>query len=151
MLHALCELAMTRQPAVKVGIFLSVTLDALTHAPNLLLQALCLLDLTMTFLTGNLVVNMTLMIKQHVFGHVIDFYPWRRCIAVKKFVLLFYPWMFGNNIFMAVQAFFHSRQSGMIGIGHIGMAILALDLFNPAVNIMAERYRLLRPNTGLRR
>ena len=100
---------MACQPAIEVGIFLLVTLDALTHAPNLLLQALCLLYLTMTFLTGNFIVNMALMIKQHMFGHVIDFYPGRRCIGVKKFVLLFYPGMFGNNIFMAVQAFFHGR------------------------------------------
>ena len=141
---------MACQPAIEVGIFLSVTLDALTHAPDLLLQALCLLYLTMTFLTGNLVVNMTLMIKQHVFGHVIDFYPWRRCIAVKKFVLLFYPGMFGNNIFMAVQAFFHGRYSGVIGIGHVGMAVLTLDLFDSTVNIVAEGNRLLRSNGAIR-
>ena len=142
---------MARQPAVEVGIFLSVTLDALTHAPNFLWQALKLLYLAVAFLTGNFVVNMTLVIKQHVFGHIIDLYPGRWRIGVKVFVFLFYPGMVGNNIFMAVQAFFHRRYTGMIRIGHIGVAILALDLFNPAVDIMAERYRLLRPDTGLRR
>ncbi len=142
---------MACQPAVEVGIFLLVTLDALTHIPDFLRQALKVLHLTVTFAAGNFVVNMTLVIEQHVFGHIIDFYPGRRCIGVKVFVFLFYPGMFGNNIFMAVQAFFHRRYSGMIGIGHIGVAILALDLFNPAVDIMAERYRLLRPDTGLRR
>jgi len=142
---------MACQPAIEVGIFLSVTRDALTHAPDLLRQPLNLLYLTVTFLTGNFVVYMTLVVKQHVFGHIIDFYPGRWRIGVKVFVFLFYPGMFGNNIFMAVQAFFYGRYSGMVGIGHVGMAILALDLFNPAVDIMAERYRLLRSDTGLRR
>ena len=38
----------------------------------------------------------------------------------------------------------------MIGIGHIGMTVLALDLFDPAVNIMAEGDGLLRSDGGLR-
>ena len=142
---------MACQPAVEVGIFYSVTLDALAHAPNFFGQPLNCLYLTVTFLTGNFVVNMTLVIKQHVFGHIIDLYPGRWCIGVKIFVFLFYPGMIGDNIVMAVQTFFHGRYSGMIGIGHIGVTILALDLFNSAVDIMAERYRLLRPDTGLRR
>jgi len=94
---------------------------------------------------------MKLVIKQHVFGHIIDFYPGRWCIGVKVFVFLLDPGMVGNNIFMAVQAFFHRRYSGMIGIGDEGVAILALDLFNTAVDIMAEWDRLFRSDTGLRR
>jgi hypothetical protein len=142
---------MACQPAVEVGIFLSVTLDALTHTPNFLRQPLKFLHLTVTFLTGDLAVNMALVIKQHVFGHIIDFYPRRWRIGVKVFVFLFYPGMAGNNIFMAVQAFFHRRYSGMIGIGHVGVAVLALDLFDAAVDIMAERDGLLRTDMGLRR
>jgi hypothetical protein len=38
----------------------------------------------------------------------------------------------------------------MIGIGHIGMTVLALDLFDPAVNIVAEWDGLLRSDGGLR-
>lgn len=141
---------MACQPAVQVGIFLSMTLDALTHIPDFLGQALKVLHLTVTFGTGDFAVNMALVIKQHVFGHIIDFYPGRCRIGVKVFVFLFYPGVFGNNIFMAVQAFFHCRDSGMIGIGHVGMAILALDLFNPAVNIVAEGNRLLGSNGAIR-
>jgi hypothetical protein len=142
---------MACQPAVDVGIFLLVTLDALAHAPNFLRQPLNFLYLTVTFLTGNFAVDMTLVIKQHVFGHIIDLYPGRWRIGIKVFVFLFYPGMVGNNIFMAVQTFFHRRDSGMIGIGHMGMTVLALDLFDAAVNIMAERDGLFRPDTGLRR
>jgi hypothetical protein len=139
------------QPAVEVGIFLSMTLNTLTHVPNFLRQALKILHLTMTFGAGNLAINVALVIKQHVFGHIIDFYPGRWRIGVKVLVFLFYPGMVGNNIFMAVQTFFHRWYSGMIGIGHVGVTVLALDLFYPAVNIMAERDGLLRSDSGLRR
>ena len=93
---------------------------------------------------------MALVIKQHVFGHIIDFYPGSRRIGVKVFVFLFYPGMVGNNIFMAVQTFFHRRYSGMIGIGHIGVAILTLDLLDSTVNIVAERDGLFRSDGALR-
>ena len=135
---------MACQPAVEVGVFLAVTLDALTHAPDFLRQTLRFPHLTVTFLTGNFFVYMALVIKQHVFGHIIDFYPGCGRIGVKIFVFLFYPGMIGNYIVMAVQAFFHRRDSGMIGIGHEGVAVLTLDLFDPAVDSMAERDRLLR-------
>ena len=102
MLHALCELTVACQPAIEVGIFLSVTFHALTHAPDLLRQALNFLYLTVTFLTGNFVVNVTLVVKQHVFGCVIDLYPGRRGFGVKVFMFLFYPGVIGNNIFMTV-------------------------------------------------
>jgi len=68
---------MACQPAVKVGIFLPVTLDAFAHTPNFLRQALQVLYLTVTFGAGNFLVNVALVIKQHVFGHIIDFYPGR--------------------------------------------------------------------------
>jgi hypothetical protein len=145
------HLTMARQPAVEVGIFLSVALDALTHAPDFLRQPLKVLHLAVTFLAYDFAVNMALVIEQHVFGHIVDFYPGRWRFGVKVFVLLFYPGMVGNNIFMAVQAFFHRGYSGKIGIGHIRVAVLALNLFDPAVNIMAERDGLLRPAKGLRR
>ena len=128
-----------------------MTLDALTHTPDFLWQALKFLYGTMAFLAGNSAVNMALMIKQHVFGYIIDFYPGCRRIGVKVFVFLFYPGMIGDNIFVAMQAFFNRGNSGMIGIGHERVAVLALDLLDPAVDIMAERDRLFRPDFGLRR
>ena len=135
---------MACQPAVEVGVFLAVTLDTFTHAPDFLRQTLRFPHLAVTFLTGNFLVYMALVIKQHVFGHIIDFYPGCGCIGVKIFMFLFYPGMIGNYIFMTVQAFFHRRDSGMIGIGHEGVAVLTLDLLDPAVDSMAERDRLLR-------
>jgi hypothetical protein len=58
--------------------------------------------------------------------------------------------MFGDNIVMAVQTFFHRRDSGMIGIGHEGVAILTLDLLDPTMNVVAERNRLLRSDGAIR-
>lgn len=141
---------MARQPAIEVGIFLLVTSDTLLHAPNFLWQPLKVLHLTVAFGAGDFAVNVALVIKQHVFGHIIDFYPGRWCFGVKVFVFLFYPGMVCDNIVMAVQAFFHRRDSGMIGIGHIGVAVLALDLFHATVDIMAERDRLHRSDGALR-
>ena len=51
---------------------------------------------------------------------------------------------------MAVQTFFHCRYSGMIGIGHIRVAILTLDLLDTAVHIVAERDGLFRSAGALR-
>jgi hypothetical protein len=150
MLHALCWLTVARQPAVKIGVLFLMTLDTLAHAPVFIRQALNILHLTVTFLTGNFAVNVTLVIEQHVLGYIIDFDPGRRCVGVKVFVLLFYPGMFGDNVIMAMQAFFHRRDAGMIRISHIGVTILALDLFHPAVDIMTERNGLLRPDSAVR-
>ncbi len=153
--YALCPLlyailAMACQPAVEICIFLLMTLDTLTHAPYFLRQPLKVLHLTVTFSTGNFAIDVALVIEQHMFGHIIYFYPGRGCIGVKVFVFFFYPGMIGNNIFVAVQAFFDRRYSGIIGIRHVGVAVLALDLFHPAVNIVAERDGLLRSNGALR-
>ena len=141
---------MARQPAVHIGALFKMTRDTLIHVPDLRRQALKVLHLPVAFGTGDFAVNMALVIKQHMLGHIVEFYPrcWR--IAVKVFVFLLYPWMLGDNIFMAMQTFFYGRYSGMIGIGHIGVAVLTLDLFDPAVNGVAERYRLLRSNGAIR-
>ena len=141
---------MARQPAVHIGAFFKMTRDTLIHVPGFMRQALKVLHLPVTFGAGNFTVNMALVIKQHVLGHIIDFYPgcWR--IAVKVFVFLFNPGMVDDNVFMAMQAFFHCRDSGVIGIGHIRVAVLTLDLFDPTVNSVAEGNRLLRSNGAVR-
>lgn len=59
-------------------------------------------------------------------------------------MLLLNPGMIFNNVVMAVQTLFHRRNARVIGIGHIGMAVLALDLLDAAVNRVAEGNRLLR-------
>ena len=79
---------MACQPAAEVSIFLAVALDALSHAPVFVRESLEVLHLTVTFLTGDFVVNMSLVIEKNVFGHVIDFYPRRGGFGVKVPVFL---------------------------------------------------------------
>ena len=142
---------MACQPAVEVGIFLPVTLDTLPHAPDFLRQTLRFPYLPVTFLTGDFFINVALVVEQHVFSHIIDFYPgcWRTGVKISVFLL--YPGMIGNDIVMAMQAFFHRRNSGMIGIGHEGVAVLTLDLLDPAVDSMAERDWLFRSDGAIRK
>ena len=124
--------------------------QAHAHAPVFMRQTVQIGNLTVTLLTGDLAVNVPLVIKQHMFGNIIDFYPGRWRIGVKIFVFFFYPGMIRDNIVMAMQTLFHRRHAGMIGIGYVRMTVLTLDLFDAAVNVMAERDGLLRSDEGLR-
>ena len=141
---------MARQPAIEVGIFLSVARNTLIHVPGLMRQTLQVLHLSVAFGAGNFAVDVPLVIKQYMFGHIIKLYPGRWRFGVEVFVFLFDPGMVGDDIIMAVQTFFHRRDSGMIGICHVGVAVLTLDLLHPAVDIVAEGNRLLRPNIAVR-
>ena len=91
------------------------------------------------------------MVKQYMLGYVVNLHPGRRSFGVKIHMFLFNPVMVGDNIFMAVQTFFHRRQSRMIRIVNIGMAKSALDLLYAAVHRVAERNRLFRSDPGGRR
>ena len=135
---------MTCQPAVNIDFFLVVAFQAHSHPPGFAGQALQVLHLSMTLLAGNLAVDVTLMVEQDMFGHIIDFYPRRRRLGVEICVLFLNPGMLLNDIIMTVQALFHRRQSRKIGVGHIRVAVLALDLLDAAVHIVAERDRLFR-------
>ena len=113
-------------------------------------QAVIVLNLPVTFLTGNFAVDVPLMVEQNVFRHVVHFLPGCGCLGVVIFMLLLDPGMFFDDIIMTVQALFHWRDAGLIGVGHIGMAVLALDLLNAAMHRMAEGNRLLRSESTLR-
>lgn len=53
-----------------------------------------------------------------------------------------------NNIIVAMQTFFHGWDSRKIRVSHRRVAVLALNLFDPDMDIMAEGYRLLRSDAG---
>jgi hypothetical protein len=126
-----------------------MAIDALPHKPSLGGQALRIFHLTMTLPAGNLAVDMTLMIKQHMFRDIINFHPGGRCLGVEITMFHFNPRVIGNDVIVAVQAFLYRRDSWMVGIGHIGVAVLALYLLYTAVDIVTERNRLFRTNIGL--
>ncbi len=52
-----------------------------------------------------------------------------------------------DDVIVAVQTFFHRGNAREIGVGHVGMAVLALDLLDATVHIVAEGNRLLRAKT----
>jgi hypothetical protein len=139
-----------RQPAIYVDVPLKVTGDAFIHVPGFVRQPVQVLNQTVALLARYVVVNVPLMVEQDVLGHVIDFYPGGRFLPVEIFVLLLNPRMPFNDVIMAVQALFHGRHSRKIGVGHVGVAILALNLFNPAVDVVTERNRLLGSQSGVR-
>jgi hypothetical protein len=140
---------MTRQPAIDVGIFLFMTFNTLPHAPVLVRQAVKVLNLSVAFLARNFAVDMPLVIKQDMLGHIVDFLPGSGCLGVEILMLLLDPGMFLDNIIMAVQTFFHRRNARVIGIGNVGVTVLALNLLDAAVNRVAEGNRLFRPETAI--
>jgi hypothetical protein len=137
----------TGQPAVHIGLFGLVTFYALTHAPLFSLQAVRIFNFPMAGLAHYLTVDMPLVVEQDVFGQLVDFHPGRRRLGVVIFVLFLNPWMVGNDVLVTVQAFFHRRQTGVIGIIHIGVTESTLDLFYAAMHGMAEGYGLFGPET----
>ena len=143
-------LAVTRQPAIDIGILLIVAFQAHSHPPLLVRQSLNVLNQTVAFLAGNFAVDVPLMIEQDVLGHIVDLFPGSRGLGVEVFVLLLDPGMFFDDVVMAVQTFFHRRNARMIGIGNIGMTVLTLDLLDAAVHRVAERYRLFRSKPAYR-
>ena len=122
--------------------------NALSHEPLLGGQALRIFHLPVTLPAGNLAVDMTLMIKQHMFCDIIYFDPGGRCLGVEVTMFHFNPRVICDDVIMAVQAFFHRRNPRVVGITHIGVTVLALYLFDAGVHIVAERNRLFRTETG---
>jgi hypothetical protein len=106
------------------------------------------LNLAVALLAGNVFVNVPLMVEQDVLGHIVHFHPGGRGVRVEIFVFLLNPGMPFDDVVMALQTEFHRRQSRKIGVGYVWVTILALNLFDAAVDVVAERYRLFRANPG---
>jgi len=105
---------MACQPAVEVGIFLPMTFDALAHAPAFVWKAVQIGNLPVTLLAGDFAVNVTLVIKQHVFSHVIDLDPWSRFLVIEIAVFFLDPRMFDDDVIVTVQTLFHRRNARKI-------------------------------------
>ena len=139
---------MTRQPAVYIDFPFKVTGDALLHVPYFVRQPVQVLNLAVALLAGYLFVDMPLMVEEDVLRQVVDLTPGGRGVGVEIFMFLLNPGMLFDDVVMAVQTQFHRRQSWKIGVGHVWVAILALNLFDTTVDVVAERYGLFRPNPG---
>ena len=139
---------MARQPAVDIGTFLLVAFQTRSHAPVLDRQTLQIFNRTVAFLAGDLFVNMTLMVEQNVLGHVVYLCPGRRCLRVKIFMLFLNFGVVFYDVIVTVQTFFHRRDTRKIRVCDIGVAILALNLFDSDMNIVTEGYGLFGPESG---
>ena len=105
---------MTRQPAIDIGILFIVTFQAHPHAPFFVRQSLNVLNLPVAFLAGNFAVDVPLMVKQDVLGHIVYFHPGGGGLGVEVFVLLLDPGMFFDDVIMAVQTLLHRRNARKI-------------------------------------
>ena len=118
--------------------------ETLAHTPVFSRQAVLIFHQTVTLSAGHFFVDVPLVVEENVLGNVVDFFPWCGAPGIKIAVFLPYPWMLGNDVVMAVQTLFHRWNTRKIGVGHIGVAVLTLYLLDANVNIVAERYGLLR-------
>ena len=141
---------MTRQPAINIDFFLVVAFQAHPHPPILGRQPLQVFYQSVAFPAGYFFVDMTLVVEQNVFRHVIYLDPGRRCLSVEILMFLLDLRVFFDYVVVAVQTLFHRRNARKIRVGNVGMAILALDLLDATVHIVAEGNRLFRAETPRR-
>ena len=141
---------MTRQPAIDVSILFIVAFQAHPHAPLFVRQPVKVLNLPVAFPAGNFTIDMALMIEQDMLGYIVNLFPRSGGLGIEVFVLLLNPGMFFDDIIVAVQTLFHRWNAGVVGIGNIGVTVLALDLLNAAVHGVAEGDRLFRAESAPR-
>ena len=142
---------MTGQPAINVGLFLVVTIDAKAHEEPVLLKPIHVLHVSVTLLTGDFLSDVTLMPEEDELGDVVHLAPRGRGVGVEIVVLLLYRRELGNDVLVAVEAFLHRRDTGEGGAIHVRMTELALDILHPGMHLVAEGDGLLRADVGGRR
>ena len=84
---------MASEPAVKIGIFFSVTLHTGSHFPYQGFQPISSRHIAMTRLTGYVLFDVSFVVENNVFSHDIDLFPRGWGAAVIIIVFLSYFWM----------------------------------------------------------
>jgi hypothetical protein len=93
---------------------------------------------------SNLLLNMPLVVKNHMLSQIIGLSPRRGCLRIEILMLFLYFGMISNDVFMAIEALFHRRQPRMFGAPHIGVTELTLDKLYTRMEMVAKRYGLFR-------
>ena len=88
-----------------------MALDTHPHPPILIRQSLQILNLPVTFPAGDLGVDMSLMIEQHMLGYIIYLDPGGGSLGVEVLVLLLDLRVSLNDVIVAVQTLFHRRDA----------------------------------------
>jgi hypothetical protein len=141
-------LAVTCQPAVKVGFLFPVAINTESHLEAMTLEPVHGLHRAVALLTSNFLPYVALMIEQYMLGKVVHPLPWSRRLGVEIPVLFLDPGMVGNDVLVTVQALFHRWQARVIGVAHIGVTVKALYFLDPHMNLMTERNRLFGTYVG---
>jgi hypothetical protein len=93
---------------------LFVAFDTNPHPPFLGRQPVKVFNQSVAFPAGYFFVDMTLMVEQHVFGHIVHFDPGGGGLRVEILVLLLDPGMLFDDIIVAVQTLFHRGNARKI-------------------------------------
>jgi hypothetical protein len=134
------------QPAIQLRILLPVTINAETHLEINPLQAVLRGHIPVTFFTIQpSPIDVRHVPELYMVGHKEGLHPPDRVLLVQVLLFLHNPGMCWNDMLVAVEAFFHGRQSGMVRPFNIRVAEAAIDLLHPGMNPVAEWNRLLRP------
>ena len=100
---------MTGQPAIYVSLFFVMTRDAKAHLEIHVFEPVHGFHRTVTFLTGNLLFDMPLVIEKNMFRQIIDLSPRQRGPGIEIPVYLLNLRMIGDDVFMTVETLFHRR------------------------------------------
>jgi hypothetical protein len=124
------------QPAIQVGLLLTVTIDTETHLEMNALDPVHGLHRSMTLFAGNILLYVPFVIEDDVFGQIVDLTPRGR--GVRVVILVFLPdlGMIGDNVLVTIETFLDRWDSRVNGTPHVGMTELALDLLDTRMESM---------------
>ena len=137
---------MTGKPAIQVGLLFLMAFDAKTHLEVDTLDSVHGLHPPMTFLTNHLFLDVSLMIEKDMFRQIVGLSPRCRRFSIEVIMFFLYFRMIGDNIFVAVKAFFYRGNPWEGGTAYVGMTEFTLDLLYPGMDAMTESNRLHRTN-----
>ena len=133
-------------PAIDARIIIPVASDAIRHIREL--ERRCdfahRLNFAVAFLAGDVLPNMRLMIEIDEVWKDIYLCPPNRHLLIPGFADLLNLGFRGSNKLVASDAGLHRRNHGSFSPACTAVAVLAVHLIVPCVNLMAERDRLTR-------
>lgn len=135
----------TCQPAVELSIPRAVAFNAEIHLETDRRKTIQSLHSAMALDAFNIApLDVRLMFEFHEVGNIKDPDPGNRICGVEISPFLPDLRMQGDDIFMAEEAFLHSRNPGPGGTGNKGMAETAVDRLHSRMHPVAEGNRLRR-------
>jgi hypothetical protein len=133
------------QPAIQLGLFLLVAVNAELHLKNLSLQTIHSGYLAVTLAAVQLPpAQVRLMSKFDEVGHIINPHPGDRSMIIEIVFFFEYLRVAGDDIFVTVKTLFHLRQTGVFRSFHIGVTKPAVDGLDPDMDPVTERNGLNR-------